>query len=102
MHPMLLHFPLVLVLIYSVLVLTFSFRKKGNESYKTIGSYILLIAALSAALTALTGLLLSREKGYDPEALQWHKWSGAAVSFLTLAWSYFSGQIETKKIISSI
>lgn len=97
MHPMLLHFPLVLVLIYAVLVLVFSFQKKSQEAFW----YILLTASLSAALTALTGLLLSREKGYDAEALQWHKWSGASISFLTLAWAYFSKRIETKRFLSS-
>ena len=61
---------------------------------------LLLLAALSSVVTALAGLFLSREEGYDAEALLWHKWSGVADSVFTLGWYYFSKQVESKKIVS--
>ncbi|HYC30231.1 MAG TPA: hypothetical protein VEB42_15460, partial [Chitinophagaceae bacterium] len=74
MHPLLLHFPLVLIVVYAVL--------PRSDAYKDL----LLVAAFTAALTAIMGLFLSREEGYDQEALQWHKWGGATISVFTLLW----------------
>jgi uncharacterized membrane protein len=102
MHPVFLHFPLVLVLVYGVIAIVFAFKKWVDEPYKLIASYVLLLAALSAVLAALAGLILSREEGYDAETLQWHKWSGAAVSVLTLGWYYFHRSIESVKPASAI
>src|SRR5690606_4836717 len=42
----------------------------------------------------------SLEAGYDGEALRWHKWSGAAVSFFVCAWYYFSGSTGQRKAVS--
>ena len=100
-HPVFLHFPLVLVLAYGVMAFIFAFKKSIDNSYRVIGSWVLLLAAFSAALAALAGLILSREEGYDAEALQWHKWSGAAVSVLTLGWYYFHSRMETAKFASA-
>ena len=52
-------------------------------------------------LTSLAGLFLSREEGYDPEALLWHKWSGVSVSVFTLAWYYFRRRIGNTRFVSS-
>src|SRR5664279_484315 len=35
------------------------------------------------------GLFLSREAGYTPDLLVWHKWGGIFISFLSLAWYVF-------------
>jgi hypothetical protein len=43
------------------------------------------------------GLFLSREEGYDPDALLWHKWGGAGVSLLMLAWYGFRDRISKTK-----
>jgi uncharacterized membrane protein len=100
-HPVFLHFPLVLVLAYGVMAIIFAFKKSIDNAYRVIGSWVLLFAAFSAVLAALAGVILSREEGYDAEALQWHKWSGAAVSVLTMGWYYFHGRLETAKFVSS-
>lgn len=86
LHPVLLHFPVVLVLIGC---LFFLFGKKWMDSpgqAEAISDWLLLLAALVSAVTALAGLFLSREAGYDPEALFWHKWSGTGISWLLLGW----------------
>jgi hypothetical protein len=74
MHPLLLHFPLVLIVVYAIL--------PRRDEYKNL----LLVAAFTAVVTAIMGLFLSREEGYDPEALQWHKWGGVTISVFTLLW----------------
>jgi uncharacterized membrane protein len=101
MHPAFLHFPLVLVLGYGVVAVVFAFKRDVDPSYKNIASFLLLLAAFSAVLAALAGLILSKEEGYDAEALQWHKWSGAAISVLTLGWYYFERRIGSVKFVSA-
>lgn len=101
MHPLILHFPVTLVILYALAELLFAFKKDNkDDSYKNITKVLLLLAALSSVVTALAGLFLSREEGYDAEALRWHKWSGVAVSVFTLAWYYFGERIQTKKLFS--
>jgi uncharacterized membrane protein len=102
MHPVFLHFPLVLVLGYAVTSIAFAFNKGVEGPYKYLASFLLLLAAFSSVLTALAGLLLSREAGYDRDALQWHKWSGAMVSFITLGWYYFHRRIHAAKAVSAL
>jgi uncharacterized membrane protein len=86
MHPMILHFPIVFVVTYALYVLLFQKKISPPEIAKHIGEWLLLLSAFTAAITALMGLFLSREEGYDAEALQWHKWGGAAVTLLMLLW----------------
>ena len=101
MHPLILHFPLVLVVLYALTTLVAGFKKENNdETFKNITGLLLLLAALTSVITALAGLFLSREEGYDADALFWHKWSGAAISVFTLGWYYFSKQVQSKKIAS--
>lgn len=101
MHPLILHFPVVLVILYAITTLLFAFKKVNKDnSYQNVTTVLLLLAALSSVVTALAGLFLSREEGYDADALLWHKWSGVAVSVFTLAWYYFSERIQSKKLVS--
>ena len=101
MHPLILHFPLALVVLYAFTTLIAGFKKENNnEIFRNLTGFLLLLAALTSVLTSLAGLFLSREDGYDAEALFWHKWSGAAISFFTLGWYYFGKQVQSKKIVS--
>jgi uncharacterized membrane protein len=86
MHPLWLHFPIVLLLMALVWNL-FVQRRTGDGSASAqneTGDWILLSAAFTAAVSALTGLFLSQEQGYDADAIRWHKWTGIAVSLLAL------------------
>ena len=85
MHPLILHFPITLVVLFVFQRLVL--RRSDNT--------LLLLAAFTAALTALMGLFLSKEPGYDPDVLFWHKYSGVAVSFLTLAWYHWYQRLQT-------
>src|SRR5688572_14859418 len=85
MHPLLVHFPIVLLLLAAGWELSAA-RKANLPARGSIGNWLLLIAAFTAVVSAIMGLLLSREDGYSPETLAWHKWSGTSVSVISLAW----------------
>ena len=84
MHPMLLHFPLVL-LIVAVLLEFFRFKPSnaGNVFYQNFSRNFLLTGALLAAVTVVMGLFLAQEEGYAGDTLFWHKWTGAGIFFLS-------------------
>ena len=103
MHPLILHFPLVLIVLYAVAVIIHPPGKtKGDTAYKNTTSLLLLTAAFTAVITSLMGLFLSKEEGYDPQALWWHKWGGVAISLLTLFWYGFNTQVQAKKIVTLV
>ncbi|HMJ69229.1 MAG TPA: c-type cytochrome domain-containing protein [Cyclobacteriaceae bacterium] len=80
-HPLLLHLPIGAVII--VVVLLF-FRNRFADV--TMG--LLALAAATAAVTAIMGVVLSMEGGYNEDTLNAHKLSGALLSFI-LAGAYF-------------
>lgn len=86
LHPMILHFPIVL-LILAMLMEFFRFKSAfANEKlYDEFTTVLLLSGALLAAVTAIMGLFLAREPGYDNNSVQWHKWFGACIVFISSA-----------------
>ena len=100
MHPLLVHFPIVLVVLYA-LASFLPVVKKPDPSVDdyTINDAFLFLAAFTSVVAALMGLFLSREEGYDPEALQWHKWSGVALSAFSLGWYYFRRQLQSVRFL---
>ena len=98
MHPLILHFPLVLVVLYAIAVIILPpASKKADEAYRHFTDILLLLAAFTSVITALAGLFLSREEGYDHEALLWHKWGGVCISVITLLWYGFGKSIQSRK-----
>ena len=102
MHPLLLHFPIVLLVLYilwSVVIIT----KKMNDPLLTdIGDWLLLTGASSAVVTALMGILLSKEPGYNSDALWFHQWSGVSISFLSFGLYAFKKQVQNIKYLSPV
>ncbi|MCR6721877.1 MAG: chitobiase/beta-hexosaminidase C-terminal domain-containing protein [Chitinophagaceae bacterium] len=98
MHPLVLHFPIVLLVIYALYNLFIVKKQQVAESTRHYADMLLLFGAFTAAVSALMGLFLSREEGYDADALQWHKWSGAIVSLFALAWYYGRKPLRKRKI----
>jgi uncharacterized membrane protein len=86
MHPLLLHFPIVL-LTMGVLFEFFRYRPAFKEEtfYQSFTTVLLLGGSLLAAITAVMGFFLSKEPGYEGSVLQWHKWTGAGVVWLSSA-----------------
>ncbi|MEM7372322.1 MAG: FN3 associated domain-containing protein [Bacteroidota bacterium] len=80
MHPLLLHFPIVLWILLAVLPL--AKRHLVSESYPPLQHLLLHLAVVMTSLTALMGFFLAQEGGYAGNTLQWHKWGGLLLSFL--------------------
>lgn len=98
MHPLFLHFPIVLLVLSVCWILLIP--KQQFVLSQDIGKWLLLFAACTSAITALMGLILSKEPGYDPESLQGHKLSGLAVSLIALLWYCFYDRIIKTKSLS--
>lgn len=93
MHPLILHFPVVLVLLaflWELLVNRRFQQPAGNQ----IGDVLLLSSGLFAMLTAIMGLILAHEPGYEPDSIFWHKWGGVALSLGCLAWYAYRNPIR--------
>lgn len=75
-HPVLLHFPIVLVIIAVVL----------NLSGRQIPQLLLAFCCLAALLTAITGFLLGLGSQAKGSLLTWHQWLGAGVALGLVLW----------------
>ncbi|MBL7736105.1 MAG: hypothetical protein JNL51_11655, partial [Chitinophagaceae bacterium] len=100
MHPLLLHIPIGLLLLYAIIELFFPLRKMQDQA-TDLKDALLLSGAITIALTALMGLFLANEPGYDPEVIALHKWGGAAVSFLLMAWYHWRKNIRRRPVLNN-
>lgn len=94
-HPLVLHFPIVLIILSAI----WEWRSTNtqNVDHQSIGDTLLLVSAVSAALSALLGLFLSNEGGYEEHLLVWHRWSGITLSLICWCWLLFRSQIRDWK-----
>ena len=89
MHPLLLHFPIVILLLamgmeaFRFSTANLSNRSAEPEFYRNFLTNLLLIGTLLAGITVIMGLFLSKEDGYSGRVLQWHKWSGVGIFFVS-------------------
>lgn len=111
MHPLVLHFPIVILLLAMVME-AFRFGRANpgratpgrttpgrtnathqetrsadsgsveSEFYRNFLTNLLLIGTLLAGLTVIMGLFLSKEEGYTGSVLAWHKWTGVGIFYL--------------------
>ncbi|MCC6290045.1 MAG: chitobiase/beta-hexosaminidase C-terminal domain-containing protein [Chitinophagaceae bacterium] len=84
MHPLILHFPIVLLMLAVAMDIYRAANRNINSStlYNNFSGFLLLSGALLTGITVIMGLFLSREEGYEGDTLSWHKWTGASVFFL--------------------
>jgi len=94
MHPLLLHFPITLVFLFLFWHFIVIRKIVENEWIVSIDRWLLLFTAFTASLTALMGLFLSKEVGYDINALQLHKWSGIAIAIITAVWYAYNERVQ--------
>nr|WP_299381728.1 c-type cytochrome domain-containing protein [Allomuricauda sp.] len=92
MHPLLLHFPVVLV--FLLILISFLKKQIDSNSYQKINRLLLGITALTTTLTAVMGFLLYKE-GYDSELMTLHKWLGVLLAFLV----YLLTFVEARKLL---
>lgn len=99
LHPLILHFPIV-VLIMAMTLEFFRFRDRfrTEKLYHDFTTYLWLTGALFAAVTAIMGLFLAKEPGYEGATLQWHKWLGVSVVFVStiIYWCRSAGWYNEK------
>ena len=98
-HPLMLHFPITLFVI-AVLWALFV-PSKNNPLLLEIQNNILLATAVTTVLTSLMGLFLSKEEGYDEDAIALHKWSGVIMAQIILLWYAFNNTFFKNKILTS-
>lgn len=92
-HPLVLHFPIVLLLIAIFLGL----------SGKPIPELLLTTAVLSALLTAVLGFFLGMDVPIKGDLLFWHQWLGGATALIAASWyalykNNFGATIYTKAL----
>jgi len=92
LHPLVLHFPIVLGIAIVIYFLFFQNNKLEENTEKLV----LVGNALMASMVALLGLLLSKQDAYDTATLNLHKWGGLSIALIS--WLF----IYSKNITGSI
>jgi uncharacterized membrane protein len=98
-HPLVLHFPVVLIILAVFSQWTLTGMKFSIIPASHLQNFI-LFTALTSVVSATSGFLLAQEEGYSQEALNAHKWLGAAVSFIVLIWYFLYNYLLSKKLTS--
>lgn len=84
MHPMILHFPIVLLFAGIVMYWLKSRKSFQNQAVYEITQYVFCLYALGSALTAIVGFFLYKEGSYTGDEIFFHKWIGVAVSLMAM------------------
>ena len=84
LHPALVHLPV------GILVLAFVLQCIGYKTgvYHKAIVIVLLIGAISAVISCISGFLLSQHDDYDPSLVSWHQWMGITTA-LVCTGAYF-------------
>jgi uncharacterized membrane protein len=100
-HPLLVHLPIGILL----LAIVFEWLS-GYERFQLLKSSIstiLLMGALSALFSCITGYLLSQSGDYDGSTVSWHQWLGISVTVISFLYVWVRNRSEiTAKIFSII
>ncbi|MBJ6369043.1 c-type cytochrome domain-containing protein [Snuella sedimenti] len=92
-HPLVLHFPIVIVLVVALAALI----------GKQIKKQWLVVAVLSVLVTAITGFFLGTETSSKGQLLFWHQWLGASMAFLTVVWYWlYTHDIQNVYLLKGI
>ncbi|RKN83426.1 c-type cytochrome domain-containing protein [Ulvibacterium marinum] len=91
-HPLVLHFPIVLLLIVIFLGLT------GRK----IPRNLFTVAVISALVTAISGFFLGKEVGSKGDLLFWHQWLGGGLALLAALWYGLEGLQVGKQVYTKI
>jgi uncharacterized membrane protein len=101
LHPVLLHFPIVLLLL-AVVVILFPGILRNEKDQLYYGTYLLLWGCVLSAFTVIAGLFLSLENAGGSSLLQNHKWTGIGVFWLSSALYVFSDKLIVRPALEKI
>ncbi len=91
-HPLILHFPIVLLLLSIFLGLT----------AKQIPKPLMATATFTALITAISGFFLGVEAGAKGDLLFWHQWLGGGTALLAALWYWLDGQQLQHKMYTKV
>lgn len=99
MHPLLLHFPIVLLFLTGLL---FWYPNWLGIQTKSALRFLFLASLVLTGLTVLAGLFLSAEGGYEEDLLFPHQWTGLGVFWTGTLWYFFwtKNKIQAAKFSS--
>ena len=80
LHPLVLHFPIALILTSFLFELLKEVRKKANFAEPAV--LLLWLGAFSAVISAIAGYLLSINGNYQGDTFIFHQWFGLATSLI--------------------
>ncbi len=101
MHPLLLHFPITVLILYGIWVIVAP-RPEVGSKYEYWANNMLLLGVFTATLTAMMGFLLSKETAYDSDALFWHKWTGVITAFVSFGWYAFRNHLPKYELSTKV
>jgi len=94
LHPIAVHFPVSLLLFATVLEI---FTLKNFDAPSRTGIRLLLAAgSIAAIISAMMGLLLVKEGGYELQVADVHQWAGIATAFFSAITWFLSNSIYKK------
>ena len=97
LHPLVLHFPIVLGIVIVIYLLFFQNNKLAENTEKLV----LVGNALMASMVALLGLFLSKQDAYDTDTLNLHKWGGLSIALVSWLLIYIKNiSTSIQKIIA--
>lgn len=101
MHPLVLHFPLVVLMLYGLWVILVE-KPESTRWNAELADTLLLIGTFTASIAAFSGFILSKEAGYETDALFWHKWLGVTISLVSIIWYSFQKYLNPWTIKSKL
>lgn len=86
LHPMIVHFPIVLLV--AALVLELLLTRRKNEALRPVVGWLLWGGAVSAGVAVLFGWFLKTQDVYEGDLVELHQWLGIVCAMLALiaAW----------------
>ena len=79
-HPLFIHLPIGILSVFLIIGLFVS-RDKLLDSLQII-KMMLLVSALSATISSISGYVLSNSDSYDVQLMSFHRWSGITLTIL--------------------
>lgn len=97
LHPLLLHFPIVLLLL-AIAILLFPQLLRNSKDQHYYGTYLLLWGCVLSAFTVIAGMFLSLENAGSSPLLQNHKWTGLGVFWLSSLLYVFADKLVARPV----